>query len=110
MPVRIQQPDPQPLEVIQDIIGPLLAPLATTGLVIVFVIFILLQREDLRDRLIRLVGTRDLQRTTQAITDAAGRVSRYLLAQTVVNAFCGLSCHQPIYSTHLWRKQNYLCC
>jgi predicted PurR-regulated permease PerM len=91
IPVRIQQPDPRPLEVIQSIIGPLLDPLATTGIVIVFVIFILLQREDLRDRLIRLVGTHDLQRTTQAITDAAGRVSRYLVAQTIVNAFCGLS-------------------
>jgi predicted PurR-regulated permease PerM len=90
IPVRIQQPDPQPLEVIQDIIGPLLDPLATTGLVVVFVIFILLQREDLRDRLIRLVGTRDLQRTTQAITDAAGRVSRYLLAQMAVNASSGI--------------------
>ena len=60
--------------------------MATIGLVIVFVIFILLQREDLRDRLIRLAGVSDLQRTTQAITDAGDRVSRYLLMQTIVNA------------------------
>jgi predicted PurR-regulated permease PerM len=86
VPVEVKQPDPAPLQVIQNIIGPLLEPLATTGIVIVFVIFILLQREDLRDRLIRLAGPRDLQRTTGAIDDAARRVSRYLLMQTIVNA------------------------
>jgi predicted PurR-regulated permease PerM len=89
VPVRIQQPAPGPLEVIQSVLGPLITPLATSGLVIVFAIFILLQREDLRDRLIRLMGTRDLHRTTQAITDAARRVSRFLVAQTIVNALCG---------------------
>jgi predicted PurR-regulated permease PerM len=91
IPVRIQPAPPGPVEIIQSIIGPLIDPLATAGLVIIFAIFILLQREDLRDRLIRLAGTHDLQRTTQAITDAALRVSRYLLAQTVVNAFAGFA-------------------
>jgi len=91
IPVRILQPAPGPLEVIQSVIGPLINPLATSGLVIVFAIFILLQREDLRDRLIRLMGTRDLHRTTQAITDAARRVSRFLVAQTIVNALCGIT-------------------
>jgi hypothetical protein len=73
------------LQILQSIIEPLLKPLATTGLVMIFVIFILLQREDLRDRLIRLAGVRDLQRTTKALDDAAMRVSRYLLMQTIVN-------------------------
>ena len=49
IPVRIQPAPPGPLEIIQSIIGPLIDPLATTGLVIIFAIFILLQREDLRD-------------------------------------------------------------
>jgi predicted PurR-regulated permease PerM len=84
--VRVEQPPLRPLEIILDVIGPVLSQMATIGLVIVFVIFILLQREDLRDRLVRLAGVRDLQRTTQALTDAAERVSRYLLMQTVVNA------------------------
>jgi predicted PurR-regulated permease PerM len=91
LPVQIQEPQPPPLQVIQSIIEPLVQPTATTGIIIVFVIFILLQREDLRDRLIRLAGTRDLQRTTQAITDAAERVSRYLLMQTILNAIFGLA-------------------
>jgi predicted PurR-regulated permease PerM len=84
--VRVEQPTLRPLEIILDVIGPVLSQMATIGLVIVFVIFILLQREDLRDRLVRLAGVGDLQRTTQALTDAAERVSRYLLMQTVVNA------------------------
>ena len=90
VPVRIQQPPPGPLEVIQSVIGPLISPIATSGLVIIFAIFILLQREDLRDRLIRLMGTRDLHRTTQAITEAAERLSRFLVAQTIVNAIAGI--------------------
>ena len=52
------------------LISPLLHPLATTGIIVIFVIFILLQREDLRNRLIRLAGSHDLQRTTAALDDA----------------------------------------
>ena len=66
IPVQIRQPDPAPLQLLQTIVGPLIEPLATTGIVIVFVVFMLLQREDLRDRFIRLFGTSDLHRTTQA--------------------------------------------
>lgn len=88
--VRLETPRPRPLEVIQTIIGPLLAPLATAGLVIIFVIFILLEREDVRDRFIKLVGAGDLQKSTQAINDAAARVSRYLLMQLLVNLSYGI--------------------
>src|SRR5207344_524608 len=90
IPVQIRQPDPAPLQLLQTIVGPLIAPLATTGIVIVFVVFMLLQREDLRDRFIRLFGTSDLHRTTQALGDAAERVGRYLLMQLVVNVAVGV--------------------
>ena len=90
VPVEIQQPVPAPLEVIQKIINPLLDPLTTTGIIIVFVIFFLVQREDLRDRLIRLAGSTDLHRTTTAIDDAGHRLSRYLLTQTALNAAFGI--------------------
>src|SRR5213078_2051738 len=69
---------------------PLLQPLAAGGLVVVFVIMILLEREDLRDRLLRLAGRHDLHRTTEAMNDAAQRISRYLMSQLVVNISCGL--------------------
>jgi predicted PurR-regulated permease PerM/GAF domain-containing protein len=88
--VRIEPPQAKPLEIIQTIVGPLLAPLATAGLVIIFVIFVLLEREDLRDRFIKLAGAGDLQKSTQALNDAAARVSRYLLMQMVVNFTYGI--------------------
>jgi predicted PurR-regulated permease PerM len=90
IPVEIHQPDPTALQIIQTIIGPLLQPLGTTGIVVIFVVFFLMQREDLRDRFIRLAGARDLQRTTEALDDAGRRLSRYLLVQTALNACFGL--------------------
>jgi predicted PurR-regulated permease PerM len=90
VPVEIQKPGLEPLQIVQSILGPLLQPLATAGLVVVFVILILLEREDLRDRLLRLAGRRDLHRTTLTMDDAARRISRYLLRQLVVNSCCGL--------------------
>ena len=83
--VQVVDPPPQPLQVLQTIIGPLVAPLTTGGIVIVVVIFMLLRREDLRDRFIRLVGSGDIHRTTEAIEDAGKRVGQYLLMQLVVN-------------------------
>jgi predicted PurR-regulated permease PerM len=89
-PVEIHGLNSAPLQIVQDIVGPLLQPLATAAIVIVFLIFFLLQREDLRDRFIRLAGTRDLQRTTEALDDAGRRLSRYLLTQSAVNATFGV--------------------
>ena len=90
IPVEVHAPEPSAMEVLQSIVGPLIAPLATAGIVIVFVIFMLLKREDLRDRIIRLAGPRDLPRTTQALDDAARRVGQYLLMQLVVNTTYGI--------------------
>src|SRR5687768_5625403 len=87
--VVVNEPDPNSMQVLRSVVGPLLNPLATAGIVIVFVIFMLLKREDLRDRLIRLLGPRDLSRTTEALDDAARRVGHYLLMQLVVNATYG---------------------
>ncbi len=81
--------DSTPLEVVASFIGPVLAPLATAGLVLVFALFILLYREDLRNRLIRLAGVRDLHRTVGALDDAAYRLSRLFLAQLALNAAFG---------------------
>jgi predicted PurR-regulated permease PerM len=95
--VEIKQDDGGPLHIVQAIAGPLLAPLATATIVIIFVIFILLQKEDLRDRFIRLAGAHDLRRTTIALDDAANRLSRYLLIQTAINTCFGI-----IIGTGLW--------
>ncbi|MEO5755267.1 MAG: AI-2E family transporter [Mesorhizobium sp.] len=84
VPVEIVSRE-RPLEVLQSIVGPLISPLASAGLIIIVVIFMLMEREDLRDRFIRLVGYGDLHRTTQALQDAGKRVGRYLIMQLVVN-------------------------
>ena len=68
---------------------PVLAPLGRTGIVVIFSVFMLLKREDLRNRLLRLAGIGQLNLMTQALDDAAGRVSRYLLMQFLVNAGFG---------------------
>lgn len=97
VPVEVRQPDPGALESLQSLISPLLHPLATTGIIVIFVIFILLQREDLRNRLIRLAGSHDLQRTTAALDDAASRLSRLFLIQLLLNGSFGI-----VIGTGLW--------
>jgi predicted PurR-regulated permease PerM len=90
IPVTLEPGSAQPIQVIQTVLGPLIAPLATAGLVVVVVIFILIEREDLRDRFIKLAGPGDLQTSTEAVNEAAARVSRYLLMQLVVNLTYGV--------------------
>ena len=89
MQVVVRQPPPTPYEIAAQILGPTIEPIATAGFVIILVVFILLQREDLRDRLIWFAGPRDLRRTTVALDDATARLSRYFLAQTAINAVFG---------------------
>ncbi len=79
-----------PLALIQRVLAPVLSPIETLGVVFIVAIFILMQQEDLRDRLIRLFGSSDLHRTTLAIDDAAHRLSRYFLTQLAVNAGFGV--------------------
>ena len=90
-PVTIVEDAPSPVALASRFLTPILAPIETIGIVFVVAIFILVQQEDLRDRLIRLFGSRDLHRTTIAIDDAARRLSRYFLSQLGVNAFFGLA-------------------
>lgn len=89
MPVEIIARS-NPLQTLGNLILPLISPFATAGLVIVLVVFMLLEREDLRDRFIRLVGLSDLHRTTAALQDAGKRVGKYLLMQLVVNTLYAL--------------------
>ncbi len=78
-------------------IGPMVERFASAGLVIVLVIFMLIQREDLRNRLIRLVGYGRLTITTRALEEAGQRISRYLLMQTIINSSFGLAVGLALY-------------
>lgn len=84
LPVRVVS-EQSPIDILRNIVVPLISPFATAGLVVVVVIFMLFEREALRDRFIRLVGSSDLHRTTEALQDAGKRVGRYLLMQLVIN-------------------------
>ncbi|HET7536538.1 MAG TPA: AI-2E family transporter, partial [Candidatus Didemnitutus sp.] len=93
------EPQPVPVEVhdrrslfafVGDVVLPALHPLALAGIVVVFVVAMLFQREDLRDRFIRLAGAGRIGLATEAVEDASRRVSRYLGMQLVVNAAYGL--------------------
>ena len=90
IPVEVRQPDPGALQTLATLISPLVQPLATTGIILIFVVFILLQQQDLRNRLIRIAGSHDLQRTTMAMDDAGKRLSRLFLMQLALNATFGL--------------------
>jgi predicted PurR-regulated permease PerM len=69
----LERPEAQPLDVIRSVVGPLLAPLATAGLVIIFVIFVLLEQEDLRDRFIKLAGRATFRRARRPSTTRPAR-------------------------------------
>jgi predicted PurR-regulated permease PerM len=90
LPVEVRQPPPSPLALAERVITPTLNPLATAAIILIVAVFVLLQQEDLRDRLIRLFGSSDLHRTTVAMDDAARRLSRYFLTQLAINAAFGV--------------------
>lgn len=91
VPVQmVETSESNPMDLMQSMIAPVLGPLGTAALVLLLVIFMLLQREDLRSRLIRLIGQGRISATTRAMDDAGRRVSRYLLMQLVVNVTYGI--------------------
>ncbi|MGF6534655.1 MULTISPECIES: AI-2E family transporter [Paraburkholderia] len=90
MPVVVREPVPTPFELARRFLTPAISPLETAFIVFVVTIVILLQRDDLRDRAIRLFGSRDLHRTTTVMDEAARRLSRYFVSQLGVNAGVGV--------------------
>jgi predicted PurR-regulated permease PerM/CheY-like chemotaxis protein len=78
-----------PLLIAESLVEPLIGPLGTAALVLVLVICMLFQREDLRNRIIRLIGQDRISATTRAMDDAGQRVSRFLLMQLLVNVTYG---------------------
>jgi len=81
---------PTPFEFLEGVIGPLVAPLGTFGVVFVLVLFLLIYRQDLRNRFIRMVSPDRIAVTTTALSDASHRTSRYLLMTLLVNATYGI--------------------
>jgi predicted PurR-regulated permease PerM len=90
VPVEVREPVPTPFELARRVLSPAISPLETAFIVFVVMVVILLQRDDLRDRAIRLFGSRDLHRTTTVMDEAARRLSRYFVSQLGLNAGVGL--------------------
>jgi predicted PurR-regulated permease PerM len=90
VPVEVHQPAPGASETLVAVLQPLVSPLTTSGIVLIFVTFFLFQREDLRNRFIRLAGSGDIERTTTALDDAARRLGKLFATQLVLNAAFGL--------------------
>src|ERR1700722_10128453 len=88
--VQVAAPPHNASEYLRDVVGPLTGILETTFIVVIFALFILLKREDLRNRLLRLAGSGQLNVMTQALDEASQRLGRYLLLQFLVNAGYGL--------------------
>ncbi len=88
--VEVQKTQSATLQYLQELLSPIIEPISMGGLLVLFLIFILFYREDLRDRMLRLGGTRDLQATTAAMNDAGRRLSRYFLIQAAINGSFGL--------------------
>lgn len=89
IPVQVAAPPGNFVQELRSMLGPLTGPMETAGLTIIFMGFMLVNREDLRNRLIRLGGQGQLNVMTQALEDASGRLSRYLFFQLLVNASYG---------------------
>jgi len=90
VPVQVAAPPSNFVQDLRELFGPLAEPAETAAMVTIFTLFILIKREDLRNRAIRLAGRGQLNLMTQALDDAGRRLSRYLLLQCLVNAGYGL--------------------
>lgn len=89
-PAASQASGSSPFELAERYLSPVLSPFATFGIVFIVAVFALLQKEDLRDRMIRLLGSNDLHGTTVAIDDGGRRLSRYFLTQLIINTAFGI--------------------
>lgn len=90
IPVQVALPPSNFVQDLRELLGPLAGPMETAAIVIIFTLFMLIKREDLRNRAIRLAGHGQLNVMTQALDDAGRRLSRYLLLQCLVNTGYGV--------------------
>ena len=87
--VEIREPNFGPLDPVISAVAILIHPLTQLGIVILMVVLILFNREDLRNRLVRLAGTGDIHRTTIALDEAGDRLSLLFTTQLLINGLTG---------------------
>ena len=89
-PVVVVQAPASEVAYLRQLVRPILGPLGTAAMVLVFTIYMLIKREDLRNRLLLLAGMSRLNLVSHALDDAAARISRYLIANVAVNTGFGI--------------------
>jgi predicted PurR-regulated permease PerM len=89
IPVQVETPPPSAWSLLQRIAAAIWIPFQTAGIVLIVLVFVLLEHEGLRDRLIRIAGSEDLRATTNALNDAGLRLSRFFVSQFLVNLGVG---------------------
>ena len=89
-PVVVVQAPASEFAYLRQLLRPVLGPLGTAGMVLIFTVYMLIKREDLRNRLLLLAGIGRLNLVSQALDDAAARISRYLIANVAVNTGYGI--------------------
>lgn len=87
--VEIREPNFGPLAPVISAVAMLIHPLTQLGIVVLMVVLILFNREDLRNRLVRLAGTGDIHRTTIALDEAGERLSSLFTTQLLINGLTG---------------------
>jgi predicted PurR-regulated permease PerM len=100
-PVTIITPVESSRQYVRELVTPVIKPLGTLGMVLIFTIYMLLKREDLRNRLLLLAGVGRLNLMTQALNDAAERISRYLVMNVLVNVSYGVIFAIGLYLLHV---------
>jgi predicted PurR-regulated permease PerM len=90
IPVEVHEAPANPLQLIERVVGSIWVPIETAGIVLVVLVFVLLEREALRDRFIRIAGGTDIRLTTLVINDAGDRLSRFFVSQFAVNFGVGV--------------------
>jgi predicted PurR-regulated permease PerM len=91
IPVELRQPRPSALQIVARVFASIWAPIESTGIVLVVLVFVLLEQEALRDRFIRVAGGTNIRLTTLALNDAGDRLSRYFVSQFGVNLGVGVA-------------------
>jgi predicted PurR-regulated permease PerM len=100
-PVVVMPQTESTRQYLRDLLLPIAKPLGTLGMVLIFTVYMLIKREDLRNRLLLLAGVGRLNLMTQALNDAAERISRYLVVNVLVNASYGVIFAIGLYLLHV---------
>jgi predicted PurR-regulated permease PerM len=101
LPVEVVEPTANVLQSMRDLAQPFIGPLGTFGVILIFTVFLLIEKTELRNRLFYMAGLDRLNVMTEALDDATQRVSRYLVLQLLVNAIFGLLCGVGLYLIHV---------